>query len=327
MAFYALHTFGRQDEWMAGLKDEQFDAREYLLKSLNYNKEYRKLKTCKNQNKYVIQKDCDLINNVDLYILNPSEKITSIEILIGGQRIDKITGDIETIMNTNAAIFGSNRRVKHTDSYMIIPLHMAPLHDMNLVSPSYQYHELVILIEGAVEVDFYAECYYIFNYQKTLQAVQEGVTYQNQFADQNVLKKGVNTFKLNFNHPMHCIYFWGFDKSKIKRVTLALNDYSYYKWPQEGDTAATVYYDGGIEPLEYYKDSKNIKADPVFILFSDMKFDKKPKATINFSKLDYPILTIETHDNFEGEAPFYLNGINIQGYRSSCGMFGLVFSK
>ena len=324
MAFYALQTFGRQDEWMAGLKDEQFDTREYLLKSLHYTKEYRKL------NMQKLKQVCDFINNVDLYVPNPPEKIASIEILIGGQRIDKITGDIETMMNTNAAIFGSNRRVKHTESHTIIPLHMAPFHDMNLVSPWYEYHDLVILINnGAVaEVDFYAECYYVSNHQKTLQT-QEGVTYQNQFhyADSS-LKKGVNTFKLNFNHPMHCIYFWGFDKSKIKRIVLTLNDYSYYKLPQsDGNTAATVYYDGGIEPLEYYKESRNIKADPVFIFFSDMKFNKKPKATINFSKLDYPILTIETHDNFEGEQPFYLNGINIQGYKSSCGMFGLVFSK
>jgi hypothetical protein len=326
MAYYALRAlYGRQDEWMAGLKDEHFNAQTYFLKNKAYQREYRKLETCKNQNKYIIQKNCDLINNVDLYVA--SEKITSIEILIGGQRIDKITGDIETIMNTNAAIFGSNRRVKHTDSHMIIPLHMAPFHDMNLVSPSYQYHELVIIIEGAAEVDFYAECYYVHLFDQKI--AQEGVTYQNQshYADQNVLKNGVNTFKLNFNHPMHCIYFWGFDKSKIKRVVLTLNDYSYYKPSQEGNTALTVYYNGDVELLEYYKESKNIKADPVFIFFSDMKFDKKPKATINFSKLDYPILTIETRDDFQGEQPFYLNGINIQGYKSSCGMFGLVFSK
>lgn len=195
---------------------------------------------------------------------------------------------------------------------------------------------MVIRLEGVFtdidmsnDIQFYAECYYLDEKQKTqLHTITHNIpTFQNStyYGESTVLKKGTNHFKLNFNHPVHSIYFWGFDKTKVKRITLTLNDYNSYKEkPQEQPD--TIYYDGSIEPLEYYKESRNIFATPTFIFFSDTKMNERPKSMIHFSSLDYPILTIETEQ--EDEPTFYLNGINIQGYMCIGNeMFGLVFSK
>jgi len=212
---------------------------------------------------------------------------------------------------------------------------MAPLHDTNLVFPSCEYQDMKIELIGSfnglydkVDIQMYAECYYVDEKGKSQldKTLIEAPTFQNStyYGKNTTLKKGVNHFKLNFNHPVHSMYFWGFDKSKITRITLTLNDYnSYEDKPKEQPN--TVYYDGGIESLEYYKNNRGILATPIFIFFSDSKMNERPKSTINFSRLDYPVLTIETEQ--ENETPFYLNAINIQGYRCSNGMFGLVYSK
>lgn len=352
-ASYALKTYGSQDSWIKSLNNDIFDARKTLLKDCQYQRVYKTLdfKNVQKQSnccfKYTIDSTCDLIHNVDVYIPKKEEfrlndLVYSIEILIGGQRIDKIyasqcekKGDIETLLNTSAELLHSRRKVEYTDTYIIIPLHLAPFHDSNLVFPSCEWHEMVISIEGAFselynpkDFQIYAECYYVDEQTKyrLKNTLQEFPTYQNitYYGDSHVLKKGINKFKLNFNHPVHSIYFWGFDKTKIKRITLTLNDYTCYKNTPE-IVYNTDYYDGTLEPLEYSKKSRGISAEPVFIFFSDTTIYERPKSTINFSRLDCPILTIETEQ--EDEPEFYLNGINIQGYRCSCGMFGLIYSK
>lgn len=366
-AFYALATYGTQDKWIASLPDDAFDAKISLLKDSNYQRVYKQLNfknvSCFESNdgiitfKYTIDRSsCDLINNVDIYIpttkcrhVSLNDALYSIEVEIGGQRIDKIyssnsgraqwiktrKGDINTLLNTNADVFNSKRAVRYTDKYIVIPLHMAPFHNTNLVFPSCKYHDMQIILEGVLteicnvnDTMIYAECYYLDNNKRNYinNITHSFPTYQNQtyYDDCVVLKKGCNTFKLNFNHPVHSIYFWGFDKSKVKRVTLTLNDFSAYTKPPE-KTSDTIYYDGALDPLEYYKQSRGISADPVFIFFSDKDIGKRPTSTINFSRLDYPRLTIETEQ--DDEPMFYLNSINLQGYRCMNGMFGLVYSK
>lgn len=359
-ASYALKTFGSQDVWVNSLSNETFDSRKVLLKDCQYQRVYKKLyfknnmKHSKNKYIYIIDSICDLINNVDVYIprinnFKLNELVYSIEITFGGQRIDKIyathykkdewllnkKGDIETLLNTSAELIGSRRKVEYTDTHIIVPLHLAPLHDSNLVLPSCEWHDMEIIIEGSFselynpnDFQIYANCYYVENNKKHQihDRFHEFPTYQNitYSGDSHVLKNGINKFKLNFNHPVHCIYFWGFDKTKIKRITLTLNDYTCYnKKPEE--VYNTDYYDDTIIPLEYYKKSRGISAEPVVIFFSETSIYERPKSTINFSRLDYPILTIETEQ--EDESEFYLNGINIQAYRCSNGMFGLVYSK
>jgi hypothetical protein len=370
-ASYALKTFGSQDAWMAKLPNEAFNTKEFLLKNINYNRVYKPLthtyKYVDNINThldnciYTLKPSCDLFHKVDIYF--PTNKccklkdfLFGIEIEIGGQRIDKIysklyekesdkINSIETILNTNAELFGSQRRVQYTDSHIIVPLYLAPLYDTNLI-PFPKHHEIRIRLEGKFTpycdieaLTLFAECYYVEEtYRKIVNDMKhEYVTFQNIIHSDyhhTVLKEGRNEFRLNFNHPVYCIYLWGFDKSLITRISLLLNDTSKYKYRNSMDEEdivpilpkeETIYYEGSIVPLEYHKQSRGINSEPVFIFFSDTKLNERPKSTVNFSRLDYPTLIIETEQ--DDEPDIYLCGLNIQGYRCMSGMFGLVYSK
>lgn len=336
-AYYALFARGRQDEWMDELSNDKFHGRDQFLNHHDYQRVYAKLEcTVSTSTSCVytctIYPQCDLINNVDMYITcsspieNVNDIITSIETTCGGMRLDILRGDMDTIINTNAEILRTKRIIRRiADNKLVIPLHMAPFYDSNLVSPSLEHHQLTIIIKAKSEISFdlFADCYYVVDKtaRKTiLQSKYEFVTLQHQsYCGKNeTVKKGTNVFKLNFNHPVHCMYFWGFDKSKVQKVTLHLNTPS-------GDKDAFCYFQGGIDALEYNKHSRGITADPVMMFFSDMVFDKRPKSTINFTRLDSPILVIETEQ--EEETKFHLIGLNIQGCRTSNGMMGLVYAK
>lgn len=369
-ACYALKTFGSQDAWMSKLPNESFNAKEYLLKNINYNRVYKPLvhtqsnyisiNTKLDTYVYTLKPSCDLFHKVDIYFpITKSCKLKDflfgIDIEIGGQRIDKIfnkhnekekgkhhIGSIETILNINADLFGSQRKVQYTDSHIIVPVYLAPFYDTNLI-PFPKHHDIRIRLEGSFEtycdmekLEIFAECYYVEDtYQKIINDMKhEFLTFQNIIHyDYHlmVLKKGRNEVRLNFNHPVYCIYLWGFDKSLITRISLILNDTSKFKHLFDEDTMSiiptekTIYYEGSIAPLEYHKQSRGITSEPVCIFFSDTKLNERPKSTINFSRLDYPTLIIETEQ--EDEPDIYLCGLNMQGYRCMSGMFGLVYSK
>ena len=327
--YYSLKTYGSQDVWVKTLSEEAFNLEAYL-KDKHYQRVYQKL-AIKSYKKLKLENGirheirlshcCHLIHKVDAYIKKSNQKLKDvlkrIEVIYGGQLFDKIASeDIETQINMNAAILKSNRKVTYIDSSIIVPLHMAPFHDMNLIAPQSAYHDLDIRFESTCEedIELYADCYYIKDYKSppveclTLQQEDMGGGYS--------LKKGTNTFKLYFNHPTVCVYFWGFDKRHITKIQLKLNTD-----PRELDD--TTFYEGGIEPLEYYKHSRGITEEPICIFFTDVDFNKRPNSTVNFSRLDYPELIIES----KVDSPFYLVGLHYQGYRCQNGMVGLVFSK
>lgn len=271
---------------------------------------------------FTINRQCDLLGNIDLYVSSDDiRNITQIETLCGNEKFDVIHGDIETIINTTGNLFQSKRKVKQDGSKLIVPLHMAPFNN-NLICVEIEENTIKIIIHSKIELslDLYAECYFLkeqntridlkYNYYRY-------ITCQHQiYDDVNVMKPGINTYKLYFYHPLHCIYFWGFNKTKIKRIILRLG-----KGKDD-----IIYYDGGIEPLEYYKESKGIYVEPLMILYSNLELNK---STINFSRLnnmnnDNPTLIIHTEQ--EEETPFYLVGVNAQVYETCDNRIRLVFT-
>lgn len=316
-----------------------------LLEGCQYKRAYQKIEfqEIKKYDKSISMKftfkrqSCDLLHKVDIYFPNTGRKLNeflnSIEVEYGGDRVDKIfstadvretwkvkrEGDIETMLNTNASILGSKRKVVYTDKYVIVPLHMAPFHDSNLVFPGTEYHELSICICGdfleGIEMPvmpvIYAECYYVDEEKRKslVETPHEFLTIQNKMfvnSKSNVMKKGTNTYLLNLRNPVYGMYFWGFDKSKVTNITLKMNE------------DGPVFYDGGIEPLEYHKTSRGIDADPLMIFFADTV---KSHSAIDFNKLHNPVLIIESEQ--EEETTFYLIGLNTAKCRYDTKMFGL----
>lgn len=321
----ALVAYGAQDKWM-GKDDKMFDARNLFLKNRHHvvykriecsekwwNESRTKVRLC-------INRTCDLINMLDLRVSNPdalnlNQIIKSIETEFGGQRMDKLGGDIDTMLKTNCSIFG--RKITTTNGYTMIPLAMAPLHANNLVFPSAKWHELCINIEFAKpmhdDLQLYGNKYFFDSEdrQKIFNNAHEFVVMQTQYCGADKIKKGHNTIKINFNHPLHLIYFWGFDKSKVVNVRLTLEN--------------APYYDGPLDPLEHVKNIRGYDVDPCMIFFTQDPIDVQPKSSVNFSRIDRATLEIDTTD--DTECDIHVVGISYQGLRYMDGMVGLVYSK
>lgn len=324
----ALKAYGLQDKWLDD--PSKFDGKKLLLRDQIYKTTYAKLdatRTVLTQSLtlcFHIQRQCDLINMLDLVI--PSQYsinsvIRKIEVEFGGQRMDimSVSEDIETQIKTNAALFG--RTISHFDDMTFIPLTLAPLHANNLVFPSAKYHDLRIYVQ--LQPSFFKEnqgkdielygCQYIVSDRYKLQTdAHDFITVQNQYTGAEVLKKGINRIKLNFNHPVYVIYFWGFEKDKVKKVRLLLNN--------------AVFFEGSAAVLAHQKACRGFShVDPMMLFLSEEDPGQPTKTTVNFSRIDNPILEIETEQ--EDETPVYVVGLNLQPLRYSCGMVGLVFSK
>lgn len=323
-ALVGLQAYGHQDRWMKKNKG-LFDMHNVLINE-RYQVVYRKLSyrtesipksNCWGQRiKVCIQRTCDLINNLDLMIKNPNN-IKSIEVSYGGQRFDKVYSFEQ--LKTLAVIFKRDITV-HDDAGVgiyAIPLCMAPFHSNNLVFPSVEHHELQIYIEFHDSYDdlleIYGDMYFLETEdRKRLATVQhEFATIQSQYCGPEKIQKGTNCVRVNFNHPVYMIYFYGLDKSKINNIKLSF------------DTA--VYYDGPVYPLEHRKLVCGFgQVEPLMIMFSTDEFNKVTRSTINFSRIDNAVLEIDTD---ESDTEVHVVGLNCQGVRYMNGMYGLVYSK
>ena len=336
----ALLSKGPQDKYMTDNTHYLFDSRSQFLTG-RYQTSYQKIfttkiKKTKSDHRYInnewtklkdthylsykINKQCDLINMVDIVLHNPNNKsinsmIIKIEIEVGGQCLDYLSSsDIETQIKTNNAIY--NRKITNINGKSFIPLGMAPFHYNNLISPSATNHDISINVwftndynHNENDVEFYGNIYYLEQPERIkLTNNYEFVTTQNQYSS-DTIQNGINTLKLNFNHPMYLIYFWGFDKSKVTNIKLLLDD--------------SVYYDGTLEALEHKKYCRNIDVDPVFMFFS-LNLGKT-QCNINFSRIDNPKLVITTTQT--ESSTINIVGFNMAPLKYSNGMYGLTFSK
>lgn len=334
----ALCAKGAQDKWMEK-SDDIFDARKQFLKGV-YQTVYAKISTAKTIKKFTselgprtcltftLTRSCDLVNMLDLAIVNPgnytiNQMLHSIEVEFGGQRMDKLSvnDDIETQIKTNAALFG--RSITHINGLTVIPLVLAPLHENNLVFPSSTHHELHIYVEikknvlsiGSMwDIELYGNIYMLNSPERNalFENPHEFITVQNQYVGADRISKGVNEIQLCYNHPIYLIYFWGMDKTKIKNVKLLLNK--------------GVFFDGPLQILEHQKIQRGYgQIDPVIIFLSPDNLNMPTKCSVNFSRIDYAKLVIDTEE--EDPVDVHIVGLNMQTLRYINGMIGLAYSK
>jgi hypothetical protein len=331
-ALLALSAYGPQDKFME--LGDLFDVKKVLVDRFQVS--YSEIpcttkyltKSTYQEIVFTVKRACDLINMVDFAVPNPenlslNKIIKKISVEFGGQRMDIIsTDDIETHIQTNCALF--NRKINYINGTTFVPLTIAPFHANNLcMSTTINHHELCIKIEVYDGIDMfncklYGNMYYLnksnmyyLNKKEGLNDMYDFVTVQNQHCGMQQMNVGINSFKIHFNHPMYLIYFWGFDKKKVKNIKLTFMDKPYY--------------DGPIEPLEHLKLSKGYDIEPVVIFFSHDMVGAQTKSSINFSKIDESNLIIETTQ--QGEFPIYIVGLNMQVVRHHCGMVAMVYSK
>lgn len=329
----ALNCKGAQDQYMKELPG-LFDMQKCILANSDHHTLYQKIEATLNykQNKQdpyttlsLTKGPYDMVNQLDLVIDNPDGTlaihalIKKIIVEIGGQRIDQFyAADLETQINTTAAL--TNREpIRHVLGKTFVPLAMAPFHRNNLVFAKPKNHDVQIMVywtdaasDGgkAPEVELYGHAFYLAEISKH---VHEFMTVQNQCVDTYTLKKGINVLDNRyFNHPLYLIYFWGFDKTKVKRVRYLINK--------------QVYYDGSLAALEHLKTVYGFgHVVPTILFFSPDRLGQATSSSINFSRIDYAELEIETDQ--DDEPTVHLVGLNAHPLRYVCGMYGLAFSK
>ena len=325
----ALVAKGAQDKWTD--MNPYVHCKQHFL-SGTYNMVYNKLpydlRIRKQKCVFIFKKGaCDLINNIDLVIRGPLDSIISIESELGGLRFDKLQADdLKTQIKTNCAFLGQKREISYANGNTYIPLVMAPFYDHNLIEPIMEHMDLQIIVEFnddcVLEMDpMLYGCMYVLEKPELLQ-IKEGynfLTIQNQYTGvERVDKPAIQQckaykFNINFYHPTYLIYFWGFDKRMVTNVKFTIN----------GNT----FYDGTLDALEHYKNSRGFKdVDPCVIFFTDQNdfASAKPnKCNINFSRIDTTHLIIET-----SQYKFDMNivGLSMQPVRCLSGMIGLSFS-
>jgi hypothetical protein len=254
-ALLALIAYGAQDKYMHESDDLLYNAKNKFITE-KYQVVYHEIECDVSVNphhrnivKFVVKLQCDMINMLDLVVPNKDGKslntiIKSIECTLGGQRMDKIcTVDIETHVKTNCALFG--RKMTTINGKTYVPLTIAPLHVHNLCPLlALSIHDLVITIElhhnitdDNIDYALYGNNYFLAtpDRRRLVEGNQAGtqrfITVQNQHHGEKTMRKGINIFDLNYNHPVYMIYFWGFDKTKVTNVKLTLNGGSFYDGP------------------------------------------------------------------------------------------------
>ncbi len=331
---FALAAKGAQDKYMAE-GAELFDCRKQLLTG-PYQVGYERLPLIAScwdalSVRLYIKRSCDLINMLDVVIDNPNAAplntlLRRIDVEYGAGRIDSLSvgDDLETQIETNCAIF-RRAGVSHAGGRTFVPLVAAPFHEHNLVTPSSKHNELVVVLRfkeaGAYLADrqdsvvLYGNMHFLDTPQRRrLVDPFELLTIQNQYTGGEPVKRGVNTIRLNFNHPLCMLYFWGPDKSEIKHIDVRFDK-------------SSSFYSGPLEPLERAKAVRGLShVRPTCVFFSNtLDFAEPTQCTVNFSRIDYADLIIETDE--EDPPPVHVVGLCVQPLRCINGLVGLVFSK
>jgi hypothetical protein len=328
----ALNAFGPQDNYMALAM--HFDARKLLLRG-RYQSVYSKLDVemkAKSPGTLVftlLPRSTDLVNEVDLAIPNPGGAplealIAGIRVEVGGCRIDEIVDDVdlETHVRANCALmYGPGKRsISHINGTTFVPLAMAPFHESDLVRPSTPKHNVCVIVtlkQQPCDVDstagwtLYGQRYFLSGPERTiaLGKPHEFVTTQNQRSRPGDAL-GRNAVHLRFNHPVDLIYFWGFDKAKVRNVALRLNGHDYY--------------DGSLEALEHAKRARGFgDVEPAVMFFSQSRFDERPRGAIDFSRIDHAALYIVTDQ--AGDVPLHVVGLNRQPLMHKHDMYGVAY--
>ena len=361
---HALHAKGIQDTYMFGDRTKEQappggpvfrDMRSELLghkHATTYCKVPVKKMVSVESNRVVllIERSCDMINELDLAIPVGLPRIKTVSVEIGGQRIDKMdfpSDGSQTLIEALAALYRrGSTSVPYGGSQSLLvffPLLLAPFHSWNLLPlVALQYHDVQIIVEfhpntdpsaaaGAPafdSIDLYGNVYYFDNDVRrrlASTAIEFGVAqcqWGNDSKPELVIEEradGRNRFavKAYMNHPTVALIFWGFDRSLVTNVRLTLD--------------GAVYYDGPLEALEVAKSrrfhGRHPMPDACFIFFShaDTPIWSDRQATVNFSRIDSTVLEIETTQQVLKEV--HVRAVTLQPLRIMSGMAGLAFSK
>ena len=299
---------------------------------------------------FALLRQCDFIEDLNIVIKKQKGveyQLGEITLEISGMRVHKLHD------TTQLNVLNSVYR-QHTEEYEDTITIPCTFTDRIIPLVRLYHHEVRIKIEiipGPIEnrctdsrkewesqldVELYGNMYYL-NPQLRRQLFQSQDFFntttriiQSQCTGAKNIKRGINHIKLNFNHPVFLIYFYGIDQAKINNIQFVVNGETVYD-------RSIFLRDRSAQGMDSAGLLEEHDKDKTFIYFSK-KFDFDDlynNETINFSRIEKAVLVIDTDQEDERKPTLHppcgltvnIVGLNYGIARTAGGMYGLAFSK
>jgi hypothetical protein len=302
-----------------------FDKLDYEVKELKYCDKTLYFR-------YNLLKTCNYINDIKLAICNETklELLESVSLEINGMMLNKIYFD--KYQNQMLDLFDQNSNTNIVQNF-------DQCFDQNMSFISLSLFDMIPLnekLDVSISIKFNSSNIIDINnfllYGNKINLIEqtdsnldtETIISQIQFTGEESIQNGTNQYRLNFNHPVLMLYFYGIEKEKILNVCLKFDD--------------NVVFNKTIYELEELKLKNGINTDCFVITFSD-EFDLKNlfyNKTINFSIIDNAKLIINTKlasDNEKNnelnqtQSTMKIHALNLNTLRITENGCGLRFSK
>ena len=374
-----LVAYGAQDVYLTGNPQITFFkvvyrrhtnfSMESIEQTFNGTADFGRRVTCQ------ISRNGDLIHRMYLQMTITGASITansfaglalikSVELEIGGQRIDKQYGDWMFIWNELSLPAGKRSGYKTmvgapgsdittTDTTLYIPLEFWFCRNPGLALPliALQYHEVKVNLEfesKATELGVTAGTMgttslwvdYIFldtdERRRFAQLSHEYLIEQLQFTGEETVTTGANKIKLNFNHPVKELvwvlqessaYFGNYTATHNSFTRTAGNLCSVAKLQLNGHDRFAERAGAYFDHVQPYQHHENIPAETRGInvySFALKPEEHQPSGTLNMSRIDSAVLNV-TAVASATKARVYATNYNV--LRVMSGMGGLSFSN
>ncbi len=275
--------------------------------------------------------------------------IKSVELEIGGQKIDKQYGEWMYIWNELSLPVGKQEGYKKmvagvpsTSTNPItgklhIPLEFWFCRNVGLALPliALQYHEVKVNIELAATDDFdgtldgaslWVDYIYLDTDErrKFAQSSHEYLIEQLQFTGSEGVTAGTNKVKLNFNHPVKELV-WTIGTTPFKYDNSNANPVTFAKLVLNGNDRFAEregkYFDM-IQPYQHHENIPTGRGINVYS-FALKPEEHQPSGTLNMSRIDTAVLNVTSA--IQGNISVY--AINYNVLRILSGMGGIAYSN
>ena len=325
-----LVAMGAQDVYLTGNPQITFFKVVYR-RHTNFSKEAIK----QEWNGSGASKTCTLARNGDLvqemYIVGDGALFTSVEIEIGGQKIDK---HYSTWMTIYDELFETNNGLKAAIKTGFTPLRFWFNRNPGLALPliALQYHEVKVVVEGASNCDSLLVNYLYLDTDERRRFAQVSHEYLiEQVQHTGTESLGAVTSKsitLTFNHPVKAL-FWKVAGNTLTSYTAKLQLNGHDRAAEQGH----MYYTG-VQPYECGLKGKgalsNATVDTTvsaMYSFCLKPAEHQPSGTCNFSRIDNARLVLSKIPDADTTTALNVFALNYNVLRIMSGMGGLAYSN
>jgi hypothetical protein len=282
--------------------------------------------------------------------MNCHKLIRSVEVEIGGQRIDRHTGEWLQVWNELTQEHGKKSGYEEmtkgpaagASKTVYIPLQFWFCRNPGLALPliALQYHEVKVNVDFADatgltmdEARLYVDYIYLDTEERRrfAQISHEYLIEQLQFTGSETLDESSSPkVKLNFNHPVKCL-LWTLKESSGEQdydfvhhgtAKLQLNGHERFS-SRDGKYFSLV------QPFQHMPNVPD-KDKPIHMYSFGLKpAEHQPSGTCNMSRIDNATLTLATNPNSGSGSKLTLNmyAVNYNVLRIMSGMGGLAYSN